>query len=98
MQRCRKALGSLMSPWHGKDPDAQTPCRSQDQIPAAGPSPRQQRLAGAGSQRQQSLLSLNHKPHPGRDERLSSAGSEQKTNWQTPAIWGRGEERLRQRA
>lgn len=62
-----------MCPWYGKDSDAQTIWRSQDQIPAARPLPWQQRLTGTRSQRQQPLLKLNQKAHPGRDEQLSSS-------------------------
>lgn len=52
----QNALGSLMTPWHGKDRDAQTTWRSQDQIPEAGLFPWQQGLKKAGSQREQSVL------------------------------------------
>lgn len=52
----QNALGSLMTPWHGKDRDAQTTWRSQDQIPEAGLFPWQQGLKRAGSQREQSVL------------------------------------------
>ncbi|XP_040459090.1 transcription initiation factor TFIID subunit 4-like [Falco naumanni] len=79
-------------PWHWKDPDDQTSWRSQGHIPTAGPFPWQQQPVGAGSQRQQPLIRLNQKARPGRDDQPSSIGSEQKTNRQTPAVWGRSEE------
>lgn len=44
-----------MSSWHGKDPDAQTTWRFQDQIPGAELFAWQQGLRGAGFQRKQSV-------------------------------------------
>lgn len=84
-----------MSPWHEKDPDAQTTWRSQDQIPGTGLFPWQQGLTGAGSQREQSVLAQAQPVSPFRERQAAQLGGSQwKRKAQTPARWGRREEQL----